>query len=122
MIWICVCYVRAGYLILKMTDTPFIFAYGTLMDDSVRTSVLGKEITGKNDSLSNFRLKKHSVLISYPVVEKDEGNNVKGIVFEVDNNDLINLDRYESNYYRREIVTLDSGVKSMVYIENDPKG
>ena len=102
-----------------MTDTPFIFVYGTLMDDSVRTNVLGKNITGKNDSLSNFRLKKHSVLTSYPVVEKNDGNNVTGIVFEVDNNDLINLDRYESNYYRREIVTLDSGVNSMVYVEND---
>jgi gamma-glutamylcyclotransferase (GGCT)/AIG2-like uncharacterized protein YtfP len=97
-----------------------IFTYGTLMDASVRTRVLGKEITGKNDSLSNFRLKKHSVLYSYPVVEKNEGNNVKGMVFEVTDDDLINLDRYESDYYRREIVTLDSGVKSMVYIENDP--
>ena len=53
-------------------------------------------------------------------MEKNDGNNVTGIVFEVDNNDLINLDRYESNYYRREIVTLDSGVKSIVYVENDP--
>lgn len=91
------------------------------MDSSVRTRVLGKEITGKNDSLSNFKLKQHSILYSYPVVEKDEGNNVVGMVFEVTDDDLVNLDFYESNYYRREKVTLDSGVKSMVYVENDPK-
>jgi len=98
-----------------------IFTYGTLMDESVRTRVLGKEITGKNDSLSNFKLKQHSILYSYPVVEKDEGNNVVGMVFEVTDNDLVKLDYYESDYYRREKVTLDSGVKSMVYVENDPK-
>lgn len=99
-----------------------IFTYGTLMDSSVRTRVLGKEISGKNDSLSNFKLKKHSVLYSYPVVEKDEGNNVIGMVFDVTDDDLVKLDYYESEYYRRERVTLDSGVKSMVYVENYPKG
>lgn len=99
-----------------------IFVYGTLMLGDVRERVLNKKISGEYDSLKGYRLTTHPVLTSYPVIETiPEWHNhttVDGMVFEVDNDDLIKLDRYESTYYKRINVTLESGLECMVYVEN----
>ena len=43
-----------------------IFVYGTLLDDTVRGRVLGKDIKGKSDTLEDYIIDTHSVLTSYP--------------------------------------------------------
>jgi len=95
-----------------------LFSYGTLMDDYVRTSVLEKHVDAKPDILKGYTITVHPVLTSYPVVKPNKDDFVNGVVFEVNDDDLKKLDRYESNYYKREDIVLDSGIKSMVYIEN----
>ena len=94
------------------------FSYGTLMDDEIRTRILGKNINVKPDILEGYTITVHPVLISYPVVKPNKDDFVNGVVFDVTENDIKDLDMYETKYYKREEVVLKSGVKSMVYIEN----
>ena len=72
-----------------------IFVYGTLLDDTVRGRVLGKDPT----IIHCFR------------------EFVNGKYFDVDEEDIKKLDRYESEYYKKIEVKLKSGTKSLVYTE-----
>ena len=88
------------------------------MDDGVRNMVLDKNINVKPDILNGYTITVHPVLTSYPVVKPNKDDFVNGVVFDVDDKDLEKIDRYESNYYKRETVILNSGTECMVYIEN----
>ena len=77
-----------------------------------------KNSTTDTDVLKDYALISHPVLHLYPVVVPSEGDIVKGVVFEVSEMELERLDRYETEYYKRENVTLDSGVECMVYVQN----
>jgi gamma-glutamylcyclotransferase (GGCT)/AIG2-like uncharacterized protein YtfP len=94
-----------------------IFVYGTLLDDSIRGRVLGKDIKGKEDTLENYMLDTHSVLTSYPTIIHCFREFVNGMYFDVDEEDIKKLDRYESEYYKKIEVKLKSGTKSLVYTE-----
>ena len=94
-----------------------IFVYGTLLDDTVRGRVLGKDIKGKSDTLEDYIIDTHSILTSYPTVVKQDRGFVNGKYFDVDMEDIKKLDRYESNYYKKIEVKLKSGVDTLVYTE-----
>lgn len=94
-----------------------IFVYGTLLDDTVRGRVLGKNIKGKSDILEDYIIDTHSVLTSYPTLVRKVNGVVNGKYFDVDENDIKKLDRYESDYYKKIEVKLKSGVDSLAYIE-----
>jgi gamma-glutamylcyclotransferase (GGCT)/AIG2-like uncharacterized protein YtfP len=94
-----------------------IFVYGSLLNKTLRTNVLGHEIEGKQDILENYTMDTHSVLDRYPTVIKSEGDFVKGEIFKVSDSDIEKMDRYESHYYKKIEVTLKSKVMSLVYIE-----
>ena len=100
--------------ILNMTN---IFVYGTLLDDTVRGRVLGKDIKGKSDTLEDYIIDTHSVLISYPTIVQQDRGFVNGKYFDVDIEDIKKLDRYESQYYKKIEVKLKSGVDTLVYTE-----
>jgi len=94
-----------------------IFVYGTLLDDTVRGRVLGKDIKGKSDTLEDYIIDTHSVLTSYPTIIESKKGFVNGKYFDVDMEDIKKLDRYESNYYKKIEVKLKSGVDTLVYTE-----
>ena len=94
-----------------------IFVYGSLLDKALRTNVLGHDTEGVKDILEDYTLDTHSVLGRYPTVIKSEGDFVRGEIFKVNGDDIENMDRYESHYYKKIEVTLKSGVMSLVYIE-----
>ena len=93
------------------------FLYGSLLDSKLRLNVLGRNIEGKSDILEDYIVDTHSVLTAYPTIIKLEGGFVNGKMFKVNDADIVNLDRYESYYYKKIEVTLKSKVMSLVYIE-----
>ena len=93
------------------------FVYGSLLDSKLRLNVLGRDIEGKSDILEDYIVDTHSVLTAYPTIIKLEGGFVNGKMFKVNDADIVNLDRYESYYYKKIEVTLKSKVMSLVYIE-----
>jgi gamma-glutamylcyclotransferase (GGCT)/AIG2-like uncharacterized protein YtfP len=94
-----------------------IFVYGTLLDDTVRGRVLGKDIKGKSDTLEDYMLDTHSILTTYPTITPLDKGVVNGKYFNVNEEDIKKLDRYESEYYKKIEIKLKSGIKSLVYTE-----
>ena len=108
---------RNAYITFMYISIMNIFVYGTLLDDTVRGRVLGKDVKGKEDTLEDYIVDMHSVLTSYPTIIKQDRGSVNGMYFDVDMEDIKKLDRYESEYYKKIEVKLKSGTKSLVYTE-----
>ena len=85
-----------------------IFVYGTLLDDTVSTE----------DVLEDYIIDTHSVLTSYPTIVPLDKGFVNGMYFDVNEEDIKKLDRYESEYYKKIDIKLKSGTKSLVYTES----
>lgn len=94
-----------------------VFVYGTLMRDDIRDSILGKITYWEEDSLDGFTKEMHPDL-PYPCIFNKKDSTVYGIRFKADEEDLKRLDRYETEFYKRIIVKLNSGEESFVYVEN----
>lgn len=98
----------------------YVFAYGTLRDAKVRKEVIGYDTSTCPASLKGYS--KESIVIdqlSYPVLVEDNtaDKTIQGEIFEIDPNDLVSIDLYETTAYRRKLITLESGLKAWVYIK-----
>jgi len=93
-----------------------IFVYGTLMNREVVFSLLGKNKTTYSEVLEGYRK------VGLNIIE-EEGSEVQGVTFEVDDNELDRLDEYEgveSGLYSRKEVALRSGERAWVYTKVNP--
>lgn len=95
-----------------------VFVYGTLRDPKIRRRILGTNPATTPSSLLGFRMSTITLDgVIYPILIEDPGCQeiVNGEYFKVDDKGLLLLDDYESDAYRRKIVTLEDGVQSWVY-------
>lgn len=95
-----------------------VFVYGSLLNLFKRQLILGKNVQVHEDSLVDYKITPHSVMLIYPTIVKSAGDVVKGVVFKASEDDLKKLDRYETSLYKKINVTLQSGKTSLVYIES----
>lgn len=99
--------------------TEYLFVYGTLLESDVRQLVFTRELYGRKDLLSGYRIHKNKVSGLYPSVEAtgEFKDQVSGEVFVVSSYDLKRADQYEGEAYMRKRVKLDSGTEAWVYQE-----
>lgn len=93
-----------------------LFVYGTLMKSDVQKSVVGREITGEPDILKGFTVK--TVCLEgeyYPMIFLSKNECVEGIIIELDEQELNRTDAYEGSEYKRDRVTMVSGITAWVY-------
>src|SRR5687767_13212930 len=108
---------------------PLLFSYGTLQQEQVQLSTFGRRLEGQRDELVGFY--QTSVQIADPKVAAalgkthhanvvSNGNHdsrVPGMVFEITDAELINVDEYEAAYsYKRVSARLASGRRAWVYV------
>jgi len=108
---------------------PLLFSYGTLQQESVQLSTLGRRLNGQPDELLGFA--PSSVRIDDPEVaatlgkthhanvefKGDAGSRVSGTVFEITDGELASVDAYEIAFsYKRIRAMLASGRRAWVYI------
>ena len=96
----------------------YVFAYGTLLDEEIRNSILGYETPAGKTQLRGFR--KSSITLSgitYPAIIKDSGGTqtIDGAYFSIREKDLVLIDQYESSNYSRIRVKLENGIDAWVY-------
>ena len=105
------------------------FAYGSNMSES---RMINRGIKQKNKQLAfldnyKFIINKRSykdARIGYANVIKDENSTVEGILYEINDNDILKLDKFEGapKHYTRNLMELrlsdGTKVKGMVYIAN----
>lgn len=120
-----------------MGDMALLFSYGTLQQDSVQLSTLGRRLNGASDALVGFEPTR--VPIDDPQVVaaigkthhanvvfngKDE-SRVAGMAFDVTDAELARIDEYEVAFlYSRIVGTLASGRTAWAYVHapNAPGG
>lgn len=97
----------------------FLFTYGTLQDKQVQHYVFGRVLKGTQDTLTHFRWFENAVYGRYPLVRfsGNKDDEVVGVVYEVNQDDLQVCDVYETSAYQRELFELKSGVNAWVYVE-----
>lgn len=90
----------------------YVFAYGTLLDNQVRNSILRYPTHITKSAVTGFRLSQVVISgISYPILVEDDQfrEQINGGYFKVNCSDLIKLDRYESPaYQRKQVKTIDN--------------
>lgn len=94
-----------------------LFVYGTLQDEDVQQSLIGRTLRGTPDTLSGYAI--HIDLMPpYPVAMPAENSAIKGYVLSVTSDELAKLDDYEGECYVRIRVSLLSDDETWVYIGN----
>jgi gamma-glutamylcyclotransferase (GGCT)/AIG2-like uncharacterized protein YtfP len=105
-----------------------LFSYGTLQQPEVQIANYGRELAGKPDALSGYRLEQ--LVIDDPNVVEVSGKAVHGIaratgnpadrisgmVFELSEAELHSTDAYETKAYSRIEASLESGRNAFVYV------
>lgn len=110
---------------------PLLFSYGTLQQQDVQRSTLGRHLGGQPDALVRFE--QSSVRIEDPEMAaaigkthhanvtfngKDD-SRVPGMLFEVTDAELAKIDAYEAPFfYQRVEAKLVSGRQAWVYLNS----
>ena len=107
---------------------PLLFSYGSLQQDDVQRSTFGRLLDGRPDELIGFDLSQ--VTIDDPAVAAGigrthhanvvraagDGHRVRGMAFEITDEELDRVDVYEAEFsYERIPALLASGVEAWVY-------
>ena len=105
-----------------------LFSYGTLQLADVQRATFGRLLEGRSDMLVGYRLA--PLQISDPAVVAtsglavhsiarrtgDQADRIPGVVFMLSMDELAAADRYETDAYARDEVTLASGARAFVYV------
>ena len=106
-----------------------LFSYGTLQYKKVQIETFGRKLQGKRDKLIGYKISiikinnqdviSKSEALEHPIIEYT-GNNkdiVKGVLFNINDEELIKADSYEVKEYEKIRVILESK-KKVGYILN----
>jgi gamma-glutamylcyclotransferase (GGCT)/AIG2-like uncharacterized protein YtfP len=109
--------------------TEHLFSYGTLQLEQVQLATFGRRLDGQADEMPGYSLamvkiddpavvatsgKTHHPVVAYT---GDCANRVTGTVFAITPEELAHADAYEVDAYRRDRVTLASGIAAWVYVD-----
>jgi len=95
-----------------------LFTYGTLQIPEVQQRVFHRVVSGTADTLDGWF--KTDITLhdgTFPIIVEQADSHVDGQVIEVTPEELVLIDRYETEAYRRVRVTLQSGDEAWVYCE-----
>lgn len=107
-----------------------LFSYGTLQLEKVQIESFGRLLNGHHDSLKGYVLGKLKITDPdvlaksekeyHPIAEVSNHPNdeIKGMIFEITNEELAKADAYEVSDYKRIEATFVSGKKAWVYVAN----
>ncbi len=128
--------IKLAQILYIKSKTTFLlnilFSYGTLQYKKVQIETFGRELQGIKDKLIGYKVSMIKInnqdVISkseeseHPIIEYT-GNKkdiVKGVLFNINDEELIKADSYEVKEYERISVILESGEKGWVYIKSKP--
>jgi gamma-glutamylcyclotransferase (GGCT)/AIG2-like uncharacterized protein YtfP len=116
-------------------SVPLLFSYGTLQQEDVQLSTLGRRLDGHGDELSGYAQslvkiedpqlvatsgKTHHANLKF---NGNEDSRVSGMVFEITDAELASIDEYEGSFsYRRVAARLASGRDAWVYVHGASTG
>ncbi len=105
----------------------YLFSYGTLQMDKVQLELFGRLLTGTKDVLRGYRIssieindesflaKSEQKYHLIAMVSNDKKNSIVGTVLEVSREELLIVDTYEPENYKRVKEMLESGKEAWFY-------
>ena len=111
-----------------MSETVWLFSYGTLRQREVQLATFGRELTGEPDTLEGWTLatvliRDESVVATSGLAEhlilRPGDGLIEGVAFAVTPEELALADAYETADYQRIEATLNSGRRAFVYVAAD---
>ncbi|GAA5221550.1 gamma-glutamylcyclotransferase family protein [Membranihabitans marinus] len=109
--------------------SQYLFSYGTLQIDKVQIETFGRLLQGSPEILPGYRLESLKITDDkvlkrsdqeYHPIAKATGqaeDQVKGMLFEISDEELAQADEYEVEDYQRIEVEFVSGRKGWIYVE-----
>ncbi|TLZ60156.1 MAG: gamma-glutamylcyclotransferase [Methanobacteriota archaeon] len=85
-----------------------VFAYGDFTKESVLRRVLGRVPRKSPAKLRGYRRFLDDVLGHYNLVHDDDGIVEGELLLDVSDDDLLAMDRYDTEKYRRRVVTVET--------------
>lgn len=116
-------------LTVDSTSFEYLFSYGTLQLEQVQLATFGRKLDGQADEMPGYSLtmlkiddpavvatsgKTHHPVVAYT---GNASQRVTGTVFAITAEELAHADEYEVDDYRRDRVTLASGISAWVYVD-----
>jgi gamma-glutamylcyclotransferase (GGCT)/AIG2-like uncharacterized protein YtfP len=107
---------------------PLLFSYGTLQQEKVQLSTLGRRLNGQRDELLRFeqsfvKATTGNTLHANVRFNGNEDSRVPGMVFEITDAELASVDEYEAAFfYKRVAAMLASGRQAWVYVHGTRAG
>ncbi|CAG9268696.1 GGACT domain-containing protein [Paraburkholderia unamae] len=116
-------------LTVDPTSFEYLFSYGTLQLEPVQLATFGRKLDGQADEMPGYSLtmlkiddpavvatsgKTHHPVVAYT---GNASQRVTGMVFAITAEELAHADEYEVDDYRRDRVTLASGISAWVYVD-----
>jgi gamma-glutamylcyclotransferase (GGCT)/AIG2-like uncharacterized protein YtfP len=97
-----------------------IFCYGTLQESSVQLELIGRTAEGMLTSIEGFIVLRDYVDIddgiAYPRIVKYPNGCVYGRILEFTDEEIVLLDEYETEMYRKEEIETKDGHVVWVYM------
>jgi hypothetical protein len=114
--------------IIPAATTEQLFSYGTLQQPEVQLATFGRLLDSRPDRLPGYRLALLAISDAqvvatsgkthHPIASRGEPtDSVPGAVLAVSPEELRQADGYEVADYRRERVTLASGLQAWAYVD-----
>lgn len=110
-----------------------LFSYGTLQNDNVQIETFGRLLTGQKDILPGYKktmvkIKDENVVATsgeayHPIISYtgNASDEIEGTVFQVTKDELMQVDEYEVDSYKRVAAILSSGKSAWVYVNAHDK-
>ena len=108
--------------------TEYLFSYGTLQKEKVQVELFDRLLNGTKDILKGYKLSsieiKEEAFLSkseqnfhlIAILSKDDTDIIEGTVYEISEEELLLIDNYEPEEYKRVKVMLESGKKVWIYV------
>lgn len=108
--------------------SEYIFSYGTLQKEKVQLELFGRVLTGSGDTLAGYKVSiieiKDELFLSKGeqkfqqtvIISNDKNDSIKGMAFEITEEELQAADKYEPDNYKRVKIVLASGKEAWIYV------
>lgn len=111
-----------------MNQEKYLFSYASLQLEKVQLEICGRIFSGEKDSLRSFKLDKVQIAdvevlknnrqqLGAIAVRTDSPNDLlEGTIYELTEEELLQIDRYQGGDYKREMEVLTSGKTAWIYV------
>lgn len=123
--------IKANLIKFEKQKKHLLFSYDILNSQDIQLQIYGRRLDGMDDTLSGYTLKDSNLngskvkdnrtrtLSQHAIKTKDPKDKVKGMLYEITGEELVQTDRHILKNYHRVLETTDSGAEVWLYMENN---